>query len=90
MYKYLTSMVKTSWMSNLYTLSSVIKMVRGLLIFFYKRLHPELSTVVLVRLAELVLTFNDFSFDGEDHKQIFDEAISSKMIPQFSRLIYAL
>ena len=37
--------------------------------FFNKRTLLELSTSTLIRLAELVLTLNNFSFDGE-HYQI--------------------
>ncbi len=43
--------------------------------------HLEPSTSVLVRLAELVLTLNNFSFDGEHYQQISGVAMGTKMGP---------
>ena len=52
--------------------------------FFDKRPVQEPSTSVLVRLAELVLTLNNFSFDGEHYQQISGEAMGTKMGPNYA------
>ena len=44
------------------------------------------STSVLVRLAELVLTLNNFSFDGEHYQQISGVAMGTKMGPNCANL----
>ena len=46
----------------------------------------ETSTLVLVRLAELVLTLNNFSFDGEHYQQISGVAMGNKMGPNYANL----
>ena len=49
--------------------------LRALKFFFDKRPIQEPSTTVLLRLAELVLTLNNFSFDGEHYQQISGVAV---------------
>ena len=39
----------------------------------------EPSTTTLIRLAELVLTLNNFLFDGENYQQISGVAMGTKM-----------
>ena len=51
-----------------------------------KRPVQEPSTSVLVRLAELVLTLNNFSFDGEHYQQISGVAMGTKMGPNYANL----
>ena len=46
----------------------------------------EPSTTTLIRLAELVLTFNNFSFDGENYQQISGVAMGTKMGPSYANL----
>ena len=41
--------------------------LEALKFFFNKRTLLEPSTTTLIRLAELVLTLNKFSFDGEHY-----------------------
>ena len=54
----------------------------GALKFFLdKRPNQEPATSVLVRMAEIVLTFNNFSFDGEHYQQINGVAMGTKMDP---------
>ena len=47
----------------------------------------EPSTTTLIRLAELVLTLNNFSFDGEDYQQISGVAMETKMGPSYMHLL---
>ena len=59
----------------------------GALKFFLdKRPNKEPSTSVLVRLTELVLTLNNFSFDGEHYQQITGVAMGTKMGPNYANL----
>ena len=46
----------------------------------------EPSTATLIRLAELVLTLNNFSFDGEHYQQISGVAMGTKMGPSYANL----
>ena len=46
----------------------------------------ESATSVLVRLVELVLTLNNFSFDGEHYQQINGVAMGIKMGPNYGNL----
>ena len=59
---------------------------RALKFFLDKRPTQEPSTSVLVRLAELVLTLNNFSFDGEHYQQISGVAMGTKMGPNYANL----
>ena len=44
------------------------------------------STTTLIRLAEHVLTLNNFSFDGEHYQQICGVAMGTKMAPSYANL----
>ncbi len=57
------------------------KNLRALKFFLDKRPVQEPYTSVLVRLAELVLTLNNFSFDGEHYQQISGVAMRIKLGP---------
>ena len=54
--------------------------------FFDQRANKEPPTHTLTRLAELVLTLNAFSFNGEYYHQIGGVAIGSKMGPSYACL----
>ena len=56
--------------------------LRALKFFLDKRPNQEPATSVLVRLAELVLTLNNFSFDGEH----YGVAMETKMGPNYANL----
>ena len=57
--------------------------LRALKFFLDKRPILEPSTSVLDQLAELVLTLNNFSFDGEHYQQISGVAMGTKMGPNY-------
>ena len=65
---------------SLYTVIPHHNCLRALKFFLDKRSNKEPSTSVLVRLPELVLTLNNFSFDGEHYQQISGVAMGTKMI----------
>ncbi len=71
---------------SLYTVIPYHDGVRALKFFLDKRPVQEPSTSVLVRLAELVLTLNTFSFDGEHYQQINGVAMGTKMGPNYANL----
>src|SRR6056300_806575 len=71
------------------SLYTVIPNDEGLLAlkhFFDRRTVLEPSTPTLLRLAELVLTLNCFSFDGPFYKQINGVAMGTKMGPSYPNL----
>ena len=71
------------------TLYTVIPNNEGLLAlkyFFNQRTVKEPSTDTLLRLAELVLTLNCFTFSGEIVKQINGVATGTKMGPNYANL----
>ena len=53
---------------------------------FYQRTTKEPSTETLLRLAELVLTLNCFSFSGNFYKQVNGVAMGTKMGPKYANL----
>ena len=55
---------------SLYTVIPHRDGLEALKFFFNKHTLWEPSTTTLIRLAELVLTLNNFSFDGEHYQQI--------------------
>ena len=55
---------------SLYTVIPHRDGLEALKFFLNKRTLLEPSTTTLIRLAELVLTLNNFSFDGEHYQQI--------------------
>ena len=72
--------------TSLYT---VIPNCEGLLAlkhFFDLRTVKEPSSETLLRLAELVLTLNCFSFAGSYYKQINGVAMGTKMGPSYANL----
>ena len=71
---------------SLYTVIPHHDGLRALKFFLDKRPNQEPSTSVLVRLAELVLTLNNFSFDGEHYQQINGVAMGTKMRPNYANL----
>ena len=71
---------------SLYTVIPHHDGLRALKFFFDKCPIQELSTCVLLRLAELVLTLNNFSFDGEHYQQISGVAMGTKMGPNYANL----
>ena len=71
---------------SLYTVIPHHDGLRALKFFLDKRPNQEPSTSVLVRLAELVLTLNNFSFDGEHYQQINGVAMGTKMGPNYANL----
>ena len=75
-------------MSNPYTLPFrlIHDGLRAFKFFLDNRPNKEPSTSVLVRLAELVPTINNFSFDGEHYQQINGVAIRTKMGPNYANL----
>ncbi len=71
---------------SLYTVISHHDGLRAHKCFLEKPPVQELSTSVLVRLAELVLTINNFSFDAEHYQQITGVALGTKMGPNYANL----
>ena len=71
---------------SLYTVIPHHYGLRALKFFLDKRPNKEPSTSVLVRLTELVLTLNNFSFDGEHYQQISGVAMGTKMGPNYANL----
>ena len=57
-----------------------------IVIFFDLRIVKEPSSETLLRLAELVLTLNWFSFAGSCYKQINGVAMGTKMGPSYANL----
>ena len=56
------------------------------MIFFNQRTVKEASSEKLLRLAELVLTPNCFSFDGNDYKLTNGVAMGTKMGPSYANV----
>ena len=71
---------------SLYTVIPHQDGLEALRFFFNQRTNQEPSTTTLVRLAELVLTLNNFSFDGEHYQQISGVAMGTKMGPNCANL----
>ena len=57
-------------------------------ILLEKRPTQEPTTTVLVRLAELVLTLNIFSFGGQHYQEISGVAMRTKMGPNYASLFF--
>ena len=71
---------------SLYTVIPHHDGLRALKFFLDKRPNQEPSTSVLVRLPELVLTLNNFSFDGKHYQQIIGVATGTKIGPNYANL----
>ena len=72
--------------TSLYTVIPDNEGLLALKYFFDQRTVKEPSTDTLLRLAELVLTLNCFTFSGEIFKQINGVAIGTKMGPNYDNL----
>ena len=55
--------------------------------FFDKGPIEEPSTTVFLRLAELVLTLNNFTFGGVHYQQISGVALGTKMVPSYNLFV---
>ena len=64
--------------------------LRALKFFLDKRPVQEPSTSALVRLTELVLNLNNFSFDDEHYQQISSVVMGAKIGPNYANLIVGL
>ena len=71
---------------SLYTVIPHRDGLEALKFFLNKRTILEPSTTTLIRLAELVLTLNNFSFDGEHYQQISGVAMETKIGPSYANL----
>ena len=71
---------------SLYTVIPHRDGLEALKFFLNKRTLLEPSTTTLIRLAELILTLNNFSFDGEHYQQISGVAMGTKMGPNYANL----
>ena len=72
--------------TSLYTVIPNFEGLLALKHFFYSRIVKGSSSETLLRLAELVLTLNCFSFAGSYYKQISGVAIGTKMGPSYANL----
>ena len=72
--------------SSLYTVIPNSEGLQALTYFFDQRTVKEPSSEPLLRLAELVLTLNCFSFAGNYYKQINGVAMGTKMGPSCANL----
>ena len=72
--------------TSLYTVIPNNEGLSALKYFFDQRTVKEPSTDTLLRLAELVLTLNCFTFSGEIFKQINGVAMGTKMGPNYANL----
>ena len=72
--------------SSLYTVIPNSEGLQTLKYFFDQRTVTEPSSETLLRLAELVLTLNCFSFAGNYYKQINGVAMGTKMGPSYANL----
>ena len=73
-------------MLSLYTVIPNSEGLLALKYFFDQRTVKEPSSETLLRLAELVLTLNCFSFAGNYYKQINGVAMGTKMGPTYANL----
>ena len=74
-------LIFTMDITSLYTVIPNDEGLRALKHFFDQRTVKEPSSETLLRLAELVLTLNCFSFGGNYYKQTNDVAKGTKMGP---------
>ena len=83
-------LIFTMDISSLYTVIPNSEGLQALRYFFDQRTVTEPSSETLLRLAELVLTLNCFSFAGNYYKQINGVAIGTKMGPSYANLFCRL
>ena len=74
-------LIFTMDISSLYTVIPNSEGLQALKYFFDQRTVKEPSSEMLLRLAELVLTLNCFSFAGNYYKQINGVAMAQKWDP---------
>ena len=79
-------LIFTMDITSLYTVIPNDEGLRALKHFFDQRTVKEPSSETLLRLAELVLTFNCFSFGGNYYKQTNGVAMGTKMGPSYANL----
>ena len=79
-------LIFTMDLSSLYTVIPTDEGLRALKHFFDHRTVKEPSSETLLCLAELVLTFNCFSFGGNYYKQTNGVAMGTKMGPSYANL----
>ena len=72
--------------TSLYTCISNSEGLQALKRFFYQRTVKEPSSRTLLRLTELVLTLNCFSFAGSYYKQINGVEMGTRMGPSYANL----
>ena len=72
--------------TSLYTVIPNNKGLQALKYFFNQRPIKKPSSETLLRLAELVLTLNCFSFGDNYYKQINGVAMGTKMGPSYANL----
>ena len=82
----LFSFIFTMYITSLYTVIPNDEGLRALKHFFDQRTVKEPSSETLLRLAELVLTLNCFSFGGNYYKQTNGVAMGTKMGPSYANL----
>ena len=80
-------LIFTMDLSSLYTVIPTDEGLRALKHFFDHRTVKEPSSETLLCLAELVLTFNCFSFGGNYYKQTNGVAMGTKMGPSYANLL---
>ena len=74
-------LIFTRDITSLYTVIPNNEGLQALRIFFDQRTIKEPSSETLLRLAELVLTLNCFSFADNHYKQVNGVAMGTKMGP---------
>ena len=79
-------LIFTMDITSLYTVIPNSEGLQALKHFFDQRTVKEPSSETLLRLAELVLTLNCFSFAGNYYKQINGVAMGTKMGPSYANL----
>jgi len=72
--------------TSLYTVIPNNEALQGLRFFFNQRTIKEISSETLLRLAELVLTLNCFSFADNHYKQVTSVTMGTKMGPSYANL----
>ena len=79
-------LIFTMDITSLYTVIPNSEGLQALKHFFDQRTVKEPSSETLLRLAELVLTLNCFSFAGNYYKQINGVAMGTRMGPSYANL----
>ena len=79
-------LIFTMEISSLYTVIPNSEGLQALRYFFDQRTVTEPSSETLLRLAELVLTLNCFSFTSNYYKQINVVAMGTKMGPSYANI----